>query len=77
LATSFWIEAIHRGYTGRFILFQELIAELFRAVADHSEQKVIQHYLSYDSLLIDELDYVELEPVSRPVLHTNAKEAQK
>jgi DNA replication protein DnaC len=63
LATSFLIEAIHRGHTGRFILFPDLIAELFRAVADHSEQKVIRHYLSYDCLLIDELDYVELEPV--------------
>lgn len=63
LATSFLIEAIHRGYTGRFILFPELIAELLRAVADHSEQKVIRRYLSYDCLLIDELDYVEAEPV--------------
>jgi DNA replication protein DnaC len=63
LATSFLIEAIHRGYTGHFILFPDLIAELFRAVADHSEKKAIRHYLSYDCLLIDELDYVELEPV--------------
>jgi len=63
LATSFLTEAIRRGYTGRFILFPELIAELFRAVADHSEQKVIRRYLSYDCLLIDELDYVEVEPV--------------
>jgi DNA replication protein DnaC len=63
LATSFLIEAIHRGYTGRFVLFPELIAELYRAVADHSEQKVIRHYLTYDCLLIDELDYVEVEPV--------------
>jgi DNA replication protein DnaC len=63
LATSFLIEAIHRGYTGRFVPFPELIAELFRAVADHSEQKVIRRYLSYDCILIDELDYVEVEPV--------------
>jgi DNA replication protein DnaC len=63
LATSFLTEAIHRGYTGRFILFPELIAELFRSVADHSEQKVIRRYLTYDCLLIDELDYVEVEPV--------------
>jgi len=63
LATSFLIEAIHRGYTGRFILFPELIGELFRAVADHSEQKVIRRYLAYYCLLIDELDYVEVEPV--------------
>ena len=32
-------------------------------MADHSEQKVIKRYLSYDCLLIDELDYVEVEPV--------------
>jgi DNA replication protein DnaC len=63
LATSFLTEAIHRGYTGRFILFPELIAELFRAVADHSEEKVIRRYLAYDCLLIDELDYVEVEQV--------------
>ncbi len=63
LATSFLIQAIHRGHTGRYILFPDLIAELFTSVADHSEQKVIKQYLSYDCLLIDELDYVEVEPV--------------
>jgi DNA replication protein DnaC len=63
LATSFLMEAIHRGHTGRYILFPDLIAELFTSVADHSEPKVIKRYLSYDCLLIDELDYVEVEPV--------------
>jgi DNA replication protein DnaC len=63
LATSFLIEAIHRGHTGRYILFPELVAELFTSVADHSEPKVIKRYLSYDCLLIDEMDYVEVEPV--------------
>jgi DNA replication protein DnaC len=63
LATSFLIQAIHRGHTGRYVLFPELIAELFTSVADHSEQKVIKRYLSYECLLIDELDYVEVEPV--------------
>jgi len=63
LATSFLMEAIHRGHTGRYIQFPDLIAELFTSVADHSEPKVIKRYLSYDCLLIDELDYVEVEPV--------------
>jgi DNA replication protein DnaC len=63
LATSFLTQAIHGGFTGRFILFPELVAELYRAVADHSEQKVIRRFLAYDCLLIDELDYVEVEPV--------------
>ena len=63
LATSFLIQAIHRGYTGRYILFPELVGELYASVADHSEEKVIKRYLSYDCLLIDEVGYVEVEPV--------------
>jgi len=63
LATSFLMQAIQRGYTGRFIRFPELIAELYRSVADHSEPEVLKRYLSYDCLLIDEIGYVETEPV--------------
>lgn len=63
LATSFLIHAIDQGYTGRHILFAELVAELYRSVADHSEEKVLKRYLSYDCLLIDEIGYVEVEPV--------------
>jgi DNA replication protein DnaC len=63
LATSFLIQAIHRGYTGRYVLFQELVSELYAAVADHSEDKVIKRYLSYDCLFIDEVGYVEVEAV--------------
>lgn len=63
LATSFLIQAIQRGYTGRYILFPELVAELYASVADHSEEKVIRRYLSFDCLLIDEVGYVEVEPI--------------
>ncbi len=63
LATSFLIQAINRGYTGRHVLFPELVAELYASVADHSEEKVIKRYFSYDCLLIDEVGYVEVEPV--------------
>jgi DNA replication protein DnaC len=62
LATSFLVQAIQRGYTGRFVLFPALIDELFRSVADHSEARVLQRYLAYDCLLIDEIGYVETEP---------------
>jgi len=62
LATSFLIQAIQRGHTGRFVLFPNLIAELFRAAADHSEQQVLKRYLAYDCLLVDEVGYVETEP---------------
>jgi DNA replication protein DnaC len=62
LATSFLIQAIQRGHTGRYVLFPELVSELFSSVADHSEEKVINRYLAYDCLLVDELGYVEMEP---------------
>lgn len=63
LATSFLIEAINRGAKGRYILFPELVNELFQSVADHSEAKVLKRYMSYDCLLIDELGHVEVEAV--------------
>ncbi len=63
LATSFLVQAIDRGYRGRYVLFPELVDELYASVADHSEQEVIKKYLSYDCLLIDEIGHVEVEPV--------------
>jgi DNA replication protein DnaC len=63
LATGFLLQAISRGYTGRFVSFPALIQELFASVADHSEARVLKQYQSYDCLLIDELGYVEVEPV--------------
>jgi DNA replication protein DnaC len=63
LATAFLMQAINEGYTGRFILFPELIEMLYQSVADHSETNVINKFASYDCMLIDELGYVEVEPV--------------
>ncbi len=63
LATSFLSDAIHRGHTGRYVLFPELVSELFSSVADHSEEKVIKRYLAYECLLVDELGFVEMEAV--------------
>ena len=53
LATSFLIHAIDQGYSGRYVLFADLIAELYRSVADHSEADVLKKYLAFDCLLID------------------------
>jgi len=63
LATAFLIQAIHHGYNGRFILFQDLVELLYQAVADHSQDAMIRKFAGYDCLLIDELGYVEVEPV--------------
>lgn len=63
LATAFLIQAINHGCNGRFILFPELVELLYKSVGDHSEKKVIETFSSYDCLLIDELGYVEVEPI--------------
>ena len=55
LATSFLIHAINHGYSGRYVLFAELVGELYQSVADHSEEKVLKNYLSPDCLHIDEI----------------------
>jgi DNA replication protein DnaC len=62
LATGFLLHAIDRGYRGYFITFAELVAELFAALADRSERKVLRRYASYDCLVIDEIGYAEVEP---------------
>jgi DNA replication protein DnaC len=63
LATSFLMHAIEQGYSGRYVLFAELIAEFYRSVADHSETRVLKKYLSFECLAIDEIGYGEVEPV--------------
>jgi DNA replication protein DnaC len=63
LATAFLTHAIDQRYNGRFIAFAELVEQLYQAVADHTEAKAIKAFVAADCLLIDELGYVEVEPV--------------
>jgi DNA replication protein DnaC len=77
LATAFLIQAIDRGYNGRFILFPELVELLYKSVADHSEEKMIKTFAAYDCLLIDELGYVELEPVQVGLFFTLMQKRHK
>jgi DNA replication protein DnaC len=77
LATSFLIHAINQGYSGRYVHFAELIAELYRSVADHSEQKVLRKYLAWDCLAIDEMGYAEVEPVQVGLFFTLLQKRHK
>jgi DNA replication protein DnaC len=77
LATAFLIQAIDRGYNGRFILFPELIDLLYKSVADHSEEKLLKTFAAYDCLLIDEMGYVELEPVQVGLFFTLMQKRHK
>jgi DNA replication protein DnaC len=63
LATSFLLHAIQQGCTGRYVLFAELVTQLYQSVADHSEARVPRKHLKCDLLLIDEIGYAEVEPV--------------
>jgi DNA replication protein DnaC len=77
LATAFLVQAIDRGYKGRFILFPELVELLYRSVADHSEERVIKTLAAYDCLLVDEMGYVELEPVQVGLFFTLMQKRHK
>jgi DNA replication protein DnaC len=62
LATSFLMNAIEHGHTGRYVVFRDLLSELYRSVADHSEDKTLARYAAWDCLLVDEIGYAEPEP---------------
>ena len=74
---AFLIHAIDQGYRGRYVLFADLINELYAAVADHSENRVLKKYLAFDCSLIDELGYVEVEPVQVGLFFTLMHERHK
>jgi DNA replication protein DnaC len=69
LAISFLNNAIDSGYDGRFILFSDLVTELYQSVADNSTPKVLKKFTSIDCLVIDELGYIEIDtPVQAGLL---------
>ena len=77
LATSFLTHAIHEGHTARFVRFADLIHQLYQSVADHSEAQVLKTYLSYDIILIDEIGYIEVEPVQVGLFFTLMQQRHK
>ena len=62
LATSFLIQALEKGLTGRFVSFNQLIRDLYKSTADHSEEKILKPLMACDCLVVDELGYVDVEP---------------
>jgi DNA replication protein DnaC len=77
LATSFLTHAIDKGYKGRFIMFPELVETLYQSIADHTETKVVKTFASYDCLLIDELGFIEIDPVQIGLFFTLMHERHK
>jgi DNA replication protein DnaC len=60
LATSYLVHAINQQYRGQFIDCKDLLDQLYRSVADHSEKHVLRHFAAIDCLLIDEIGYTTL-----------------
>ena len=77
LATSLLTHAIHEGYSARFIRFADLIHQLYQSVADHTETQVLKTYINYDAILIDEIGYIEVEPVQVGLFFTLMQERHK
>lgn len=77
LATAFLIQAIDKGYKGRFVTFPELVEQLYQSVADHTEAAVLKKFAAYDVLLIDEIGYIEVEPVQVGLFFTLMNQRHK
>jgi DNA replication protein DnaC len=77
LATAFLTNAIVRGYTGRYVLFAELINQFYKSMADYSQEKLLKRYMSCDCLLIDEMGYVPAEPVQIGLFFTLMQKRHK
>lgn len=61
LAISYLTHAVENECHGRFILFSDLITELYQSLADHSTEKVLKRFIEYDCLCIDEMGYTVVE----------------
>lgn len=70
LATAFLAQAIDKGHSGLFVLFPDLINELYESEGSHSEQKILKKYFAPDCLLIDEIGYVEIQSPQVGMLFT-------
>lgn len=77
LGTAFLIQAINREHNARYILFPDLISAIHKSQGDHTEEKLIKQFASYDCLLIDELGYVEVEHVQVGLFFTLMQKRHK
>ena len=60
LATAFLLNAINNGYRGKFLLFSELIGELWGAQADNTHNRIIAKYSTIPCLVVDEFGYINI-----------------
>jgi len=61
LATSFLVNAIQQGYTGKFYSFANMISEIAKATQLMRDRRLISKLTSFDCLVIDEIGYRDID----------------
>ena len=61
LATSFLIQALQKGYSGKFYTFPKMISDIGRATQLMRDRRLISQLTSLDCLVIDEIGYVDID----------------
>jgi len=62
LASGLLLEALYHGYRCLFVKAQDLFDEMYTTLADRSSRKLLNRLARLDTLLIDELGYLNLRP---------------
>jgi DNA replication protein DnaC len=62
LASGILLKALFAGHRGLFIKAQDLFDDMFRSLADFSSRKLLDRLMRIETLLIDELGYLNLRP---------------
>jgi DNA replication protein DnaC len=70
VASSLLRQAINHGFSGRFIMFNELMEELLSSIADQSTKAIIRKYANYQCLLIDDLCFTEADKAEIGLFYT-------
>lgn len=77
LATSFLLHALNHEYRGYFIDFHSLTTRLRQSIGDHTENRILKRFLSYDIMLIDEMGYDLIDQQTAGLFFTLMKQRNK
>lgn len=62
IASALLLQALYRGFRGRFVKAQDLFDEVYTTLADRSTRRLLNQLSRLDVLLIDEMSYLNLRP---------------
>jgi len=61
LATGLLLKAMQNGYSGVFVMAQDLFDEMYASLADRSTRRLLNRLARVDVLLIDEMGYLNIK----------------